>query len=234
MSDDVLVSGGVRTLALSAYDVGKFFYGIFRAPWRKWPSPVHEINELGCILWYACKEPSHKRKVKMKIADMVTKWKSAVVALAVAHDKDEADRIEASMEDLLTPLLAAPCDQIRQFAALLLAELKNDKAVPYLVWKAFEVWQMQMEKAPDEDVKELKAELAKQIVDLVEQDAKEQLPEAMVRALMWRSPEKLAEVKEVVAVEKQAGRKVRLKGRESCLFLEAGGTEEEPAVCVQV
>ena len=69
---------------------------------------------------------------------------------------------------------------------------------------------------------------------MVEQDAKDQLPDAMIRALQWRSPEKLEQVKEVVAKEKAAGRKTRLKGRESCLFLEAGGTEEQPEVCVQV
>jgi uncharacterized protein (UPF0147 family) len=226
----------VRTLALTSYSIGQYFYS-WTPPWRRWPSAVHEINELSCLCWYACKackEPSHKRKTRMKIADMVTKWKSAVVQLAVAHDKDEADRVEASMEELLTPLLAAPCSQIRQFAALLLAELKNDKAVPYLVWKAFEIWQMQMEKAPDEEIKELKTGLAQEIVALVEQDAKDQLPDAMVRALMWRSPAKLEEVKQVVTDEKAAGRKVRLRGRESCLFLEAGGTEEQPAVCIQV
>lgn len=229
-----LQAQGVRTLALGSYDVGKFFYGEFVYSGRQWPSPVHWINELGCLCWYAVKHPNRKRKERMKIAEMVTKWKAAVVQLAVAHDKDEADRVEASMEELLTPLLAAPCAEIRQFAALLLAELKNDKAVPYLVWKAFEVWQLQIEKAPDEDIKELKQDLAKEIVALVEQDAKEQLPDAMIRALMWRSPEKLEEVKQVVAEEKQAGRKVRLKGRQSCLFLEAGGSDETPRVCVQI
>jgi len=225
---------GVRTLALSSYDVGAFFYGQFAPSFRKWPSPVHEIRELGCICFYATEHPSRKPRVKMKVAELVEKWRVAVVALAVAHDKDEADRAEASMEDLLTPILAAPCDQIRQFAALLAMQLKNDPGVPYLVWRAFEVWQVQMDKAPDEAVKELKEGLAREIVEMVEGDAKAQLPEAMVRALMWRSPEKLTEVKEVVASEKAAGRGVRLKGRESCLFLEAGGTEEEPAVCVQV
>lgn len=224
---------GVRSLALSSYSVGQFFYD-WQPPWRSWPSPVHQVNELGCLCWYACKEPSRRKKKPMKIAEMVTKWKSAVVQLAVAHDKDEADRVEASMEELLTPLLAAPCDQIRQFAALLAMELQNDKSVPYLVWKAFGVWTAQMDKAPDEEVKELKQGLARDIVDMVAQDAKDQLPEAMVRALMWRSPEKLEEVKQVVASEKAAGRGVRLKGRESCLFLEAGGTDEAPQVCVQV
>jgi hypothetical protein len=170
----------------------------------------------------------------MKLNEMVPKWKAVVVGLAVAHDKDEADRFEASIEELLTPLLAAPISQIREFSRLLLFELKNDKAVPYLVWKAFEVWVDQMAKAPDGEIRELKEDLARQIVSMVEQDAKEALPDAMVRALMWRSPAKLEEVRQVVEEEKAAGRKVRLKGRESCLFLEAGGTEDEPKVCIQV
>jgi hypothetical protein len=229
-----LQAQGVRTLALGSYDVGKYFYGVYQVATRSWPSPVHWVNELGCICFYAVKHPSHKRKTKMKIAEMVTKWHAAVVGLAIAHDKDTADRIEASVEELLVPITTAPCDQIRQFAALLAAELMNDKNVPYLVWSAFQVWQHQMEKAPDEEVKELKHGLAREIVDMVESDAKDQLPEAMVRALMWRSPAKLEEVKAVVTEEKAAGRKVRLRGRESCLFLEAGGTEENPAVCVQV
>lgn len=229
-----LLDESVRELALTSYGIGKFFYGEFRAKSRSWPSPVHWINELGCILWYSVKQPSRKKKTKMKIAEMVTKWKAAVVELAVAHDKDDADRVEASIEDLLTPLLTAPCDQIRQFSRLLLAELKNDKTVPYLVWAAFEVWQQQMEKAPDSEVKELKVQLAEEIVNLVKEDATMDLPSAMVRALQWRSPEKLEEVKKVVEKEKSAGRKVRLKGRESCLFLEAGGTEDKPEVCVQV
>ena len=56
----------------------------------------------------------------------------------------------------------------------------------------------------------------------------------MVRALQWRSPETLASMKTTVQAEHAAGKSVRLRGRESCLFLEAGGTEEEPAVCVQL
>ncbi len=46
--------------------------------------------------------------------------------------------------------------------------------------------------------------------------------------------ETLAKVKEVVEEEHAQGKKARLRGRESCLFIEAGGTEEDPAVCVQL
>ena len=228
-----ILKDDARSLAISSYDIGKYFYQ-WCPSFRNWPGPVHNINEIGCVCWYACKEPSRKRKTKVKIAEMVPKWKRVVVGLATAHSKDEADRLEASVEELLTPLLTAPVAQIRQFSALLLMELKNDPAVPYLVWKAYEVWVDQMEKAPDGEVKGLKEDLARQIVEMVEQDAKEQLPDAMIRALMWRSPERLEEVKTVVEQEKAAGRGVRLKGRESCLFLEAGGSEDEPKVCIQI
>ena len=229
-----LVEQGVRTLALGAYDIGAYFYGRYKCYMRSWPSPVHWVEELGVLCWYSVKHPSRRRRVKMKVAEMVAKWKETVVRLAVAHDKEEADRVEASIEELLTPLLSAPCKDIRQFAALLAAELMNDPKVPYLVWKAFLVWKDQMDAAPDQEVKELKEGLAREIVEMVEKDAKEQLPDAMVRALMWRSPERLEEVKAVVAEEQAAGRGVRLRGRESCLFLEAGGTEDAPKVCVQV
>jgi hypothetical protein len=96
------------------------------------------------------------------------------------------------------------------------------------------MWVEQMKGLPDEDIKVLKTDLAKEIVDMVEDDAKRDLPAAMVRALQWRSPEQLEKVKQVVQTEKEAGRPVHLRGRESCLFLEAGGTEEAPEVCIQV
>lgn len=170
----------------------------------------------------------------MDVEKMVQVWKAAIVGLAMAHDKDEADRQEANIEECLTPMLTAPVGQLRDFAGRLRDALKSDAAVPYLVWRAYEVWFEMMKLAPDEDVKTLKRDMAQSIVDLVEEDAKKQLPEAMVRALMWRSPEKLAEVETAVREEKAAGRSVRLRGRESCLFLEVGGTEDEPRVCVQV
>ena len=57
---------------------------------------------------------------------------------------------------------------------------------------------------------------------------------SLVHALQWRSPEKLAKVKDAVVKAQAAGEKPRLRGRESCLFLEVGGTEDEPEVCVQI
>ena len=170
----------------------------------------------------------------MDVDAMVKKWHPAIVGLATAHDKDAADRYEAAIDSLLMPLLRAPVKQLREFAPKLLASLKSDPTVPYLVWRGYEAWTEQLPNAPDEEIKELKADIARDIVEMVEDDAKRDLPEAMIRALMWRSPSALEQVKTVVAEEKEAGRAVRLRGKESCLFLEAGGTESQPAVCIQV
>ena len=170
----------------------------------------------------------------MNVDLMVMRWSNLIVKLALAHDKEAADRIEATVEDCLNPILSAPVKQLREFGAKLLGVLKADPAVPYVLWRSYEVWIHKLKDAPDEEVKTLKKDLAAEIVDLIEDDIHPQLPEAMVRALMWRSPEKLEEMKAVVTQEKAKGNKVRLRGRESCLFIEAGGSEDEPKVCVQL
>lgn len=229
---------GIRSAVIASYDFPKLFYsGAFAGSRRIGGSAVFQLKELGCLLRYA-HEFSHtgrKRKKSMDIDKMVEKWKAVVAGLATAHDKDEADRFEASIDECLSPILTAPIKEIRVFATHLLIALKADPQIPFLVWRGYEAWvELVIDTAPDEEIKTLKTDLAKQIVDMVEEDAKSQLPEAMIRALQWRSPEKLEEVKEVVEKEKKAGRSVRLRGRESCLFLEAGGTESEPKVCVQI
>jgi hypothetical protein len=228
-------SEGIRSMMLGAYEIPRHFYahGIERVG-RKTRSAARWANEVGVLCWYSNQHPSRSRRKAMNVDKVVDLWRKAIVGLAVAHDKDDADRWEAGIEECLTPMLTAPVKQIREFSDKLMENLKADPEVPYLVWRAYEVWHAMMKKAPDDGIKELRRDLATQIVDLVEMDVKQQLPEAMVRALMWRSPEKLEEVKKVVESEKAAGRSVKLRGRESCLFLEAGGTEEEPAVCVQV
>lgn len=170
----------------------------------------------------------------MNVDVLLESWQRLVVGLATAHSKDEADRFEAAVEECLNPILAAPVSQIRTFAFALAARLEADPKVPYLVHRSFSAWVEMMKDAPDEEVKELKTALAREIVDMVEDDARRDLPTAMVRALQWRNSDDLEKVKGVVASEKAAGRSVRLRGRESCLFLEAGGTENSPEVCIQV
>jgi len=234
---------GVRSLLLFSYDLGRHFFAHGYEPPenRHTLSPVRWANEVGCWMWcyFDPKEcplnvPRTKR-MPVDVEPLVENWKRLVVGLATAHDKDEADRYEAAIDDCLTPLLKAPVKQVREFAVRLRDSLKADPAVPYLVWRAYETWiDKVVLPAADEDVMELKAELAQEIVGMVEDEAKRDLPAAMVRALQWRSPERLAEVKDAVMREKQAGRGARLKGRESCLFLEIGGTEAQPEVCIQV
>jgi hypothetical protein len=227
---------GSRTLLLQSYEIPKTLYEAEGQPQILPGSAAQRIRDLGAIVAYGDwnSHTGRRKRPAMNIDELVKKWHTTIVGLAMAHDKDGVDRYEAAVEECLTPILTAPIKQVREFGPKLLKSLKADKAVPYLVWRGYEVWIDQMKDAPDEDIKTLKQELAADIVKMVEDDAKMQLPDAMIHALMWRSPETLEKVKEVVAEEKEAGRKVRLKGRESCLFLEAGGTEANPAVCVQV
>ena len=223
---------GLRTEVIGSYEVPRVFY-------RNTPklSAAKRVDELGLCIWYGMQTGwmGRKRRTAMDVDALVKKWHTMIVGLAVAHDRDEADRYEAAVEECLAPILAAPIKQVREFYPLLLKSLKDDPKVPFLVWRSYEIWIDQvLSKAPDEDVKQLKTDLAKEISDLVEQDVRDQIPQALVHALQWRSPEKLAKVKDAVVKAQAAGEKPRLRGRESCLFLEVGGTEDEPEVCVQI
>lgn len=158
----------------------------------------------------------------MNVDELVDKWMDVVPRLALAHDKDEADAAEAQVEELLNPILSAPIKQCREFVAKLTAAMKADKRVPWIVWRAVEVWKKNFDKAPDEGVKRLKKKLASEIVDLVDPDqpdVKRDVREAMIRALMWRDPEDLEEMKEAITVASKKGVRPQIRGRESCLFL---------------
>lgn len=231
LSSKLEATVGIRTALMCAYDIPRAF---FKAV-PHWP--VKKLNDLGCLVYYAIElgHNGRRKRTAMDVDKVVERWREVVVGLVTAHDKDEADRQEAAIDDCLTPILSAPIKQVREFYPKLLAALKGDKDVPFLVWRSFEIWvDMIISKASDEEIKELKTALAKEIVELVEPDVRDQIPQAMVRALQWRSAETLEEVKQVVEREHAAGQKVRLKGRESCLFIEAGGTEHDPEVCVQI
>ncbi len=198
---------GARTLMLYSYDVPRAFY---RAGWgesRCRRSAAVCINRLGSIIWYGDKYPhtGRNKRIAMDIDAMVAQWRKMIVGLALAHDKDEADRHEATVDECLTPILTAPIAQVRELGVKLLATLKADPQVPFLVWRSYEVWVERMvASAPDEGVKDLKMKLAREISDMVEQDVKDQLPEAIVRAMQWRSPETLDKFKRTVEEEKAA------------------------------
>ena len=222
---------GIRSALIASYDVPRGFYKVVST------GAASKLDKLGCLLYYAHElgYMGRKKRTPMDVDGLVKRWHKVVVGLATAHDKDEADRYEAAIEECLVPILAAPIKQVREFYPKLLASIKADPAVPFLVWRSYEIWvDMVLSKCKDEDIKQLKTDLAKEITELVEQDVKDQIPEQLMRALQWRNGETLEEVKAAVIEAKQKGHKPRLRGRESCLFLEVGGTEHNPQVCVQI
>ncbi len=156
----------------------------------------------------------------MDVDKVVEDWMEVILKMSQAHDKDEADEAEAQVDRILTPLLSARIAQIREFYAKLVERMKSDKRVPFMIWRTFEAWHDGFVKpAPDEAIKKLRRDLAEQIANMVEEDVRPDLKEAMIRALMWREPAQLEEVKEALADAKEKGIKPTVTGRQSCLFL---------------
>lgn len=148
---------------------------------------------------------------------LADRWRETIIALCLAHDKSAVDNAEFAMEDLLTPLISCPGRQLKEFWSLLREKLEQDQRTPFFVWKFFRVWEEGIiAHAEEVGPVELKRELAGRIAQMVEADVKPDLMEAIAGALQWRSAEKLEQVETAV---KRGGR-ARLKGRESCLFLE--------------
>jgi hypothetical protein len=213
-----LFAKGVRSAVMMSLDSGKFMFLGWRA--AKTKSPVERITSLGFILRYGMTNGmGTKRRTPMDVDGLVKKWVDAIVGMCLAHDKDKYDAEDAKADELLGPLLAAPVAQVREFYPKLLEAMKADERVPMLVWMGYEVWgEAAVKDAPDEGIKRLKNKLAQDIADLVEEPIRDQIPGAIKRALRWRDPGTLKAVKEKL----ESGAKPRLRGRESCLFLEAG------------
>jgi hypothetical protein len=202
---------GIRQQLISARYIPEWIYAAV--------APDYFKQKFYWLFWYGVRHPGRgKVKPKMDVPKMVAKWLPEMLKLATAHDKDEQDEAEAALDDLLSPLLAAPVAQLREFYSALVDGMKADRRFPMVIWRVFEEsWgEHVIAKAPDEAVMELKEQLARDVIELCERDAKEQLPEAMVRALMWRAPERLRQVKSAL----KAGGKAKIVGRESCLYLE--------------
>lgn len=220
---------GIRDAVLSAPEWVQM--AMESAEWLK-----KAIDHLGAVCWYADRYPSRGRRRKpMNAVDMAKKWECLIVGLATAHDKIERDKWEHDIDEYLTPILSAPVKELREFFALLVTRLKNNERVPFFVWRSLEVWQEKVvENAPDQEVKELKVALARQIADLVEEDVKRDIGEAVVGALMWRDEKTLREIKKTLVQSKKEGApakvstQTRAVGRQSCLFLvvETKGREQ--------
>jgi hypothetical protein len=209
MSERKVPKRGVRSSVMLTLNLNPYFLP---------KSPVKRISDLGTILRITMSGFFGRSKRKsMNVTDLVDKWVEAVAGMCLAHDKDTYDAHDSRADELLTPLLAAPIAQVREFYFALLEKMKTDTRVPFLVWISFEAWgEAVVKNAPDEGVKRLKRKLASDIADLVEVPVAQQMPEAIKRALMWRDEDTLKEVKAAL----ENGAKPKIVGRQSCLFLE--------------
>jgi hypothetical protein len=193
-------------------------------------NPVRRASDLGYILRLVMAGyVSTRKRTVMDVERLTTAWIDAIVGMCAAHDKDKYDAHDAKADELLSPILAAPVKQVREFYHRLGEKMKTDQRVPFLVWVSFEAWgEVVVKNAPDEGIKRLKRKLAADIAELVEKPVAEQLPEAIKRALMWRDEETLKGVKETL----EGGAKPRLVGRQSCLFLECGRGKKKVSVMI--
>lgn len=222
---------GIRTAIITSYDIGKVFYKLMTCK---------KFEGLAVLLWYGTQHPTRggKKGMKKKQIDpgaLSSLWVEVIYYLSTGHDKDTLDFYEAKLDDCLLPILHAPVRQLREFYRLLVEKLKADARIPFFVWRGFEVWaEKDVLTAPDEDVLELRTVLAREITELVAPEVQKDLMEAMVNALQWRSAEKLTEIKEAVAAGNRLRARQRVRGHESCLFLEIVAPDGREVATVQI
>ncbi len=175
------------------------------------------------MLAYGCEHPTRRKRTPVDVKEMVKKWIPLIRELAVAHDIDGKDAASAGLDEHLLPVVTAPVAQIREFYKALTKELKADPTIPWAVWKLFDFWgENVLDKITTEQELKLKTEIAKRIAEnSMTVIPREDWINSMIGALQWRSPERLKEIDEAI----EAGEKPRVKGRESCLFLQVAGKE---------
>ncbi len=189
------------------------------------------LDTVRAFLMYAAEHPSRRKRKPMDIDAMVERWLVVIKGLATAHDKATVDKCEFDSEEYLVPLTAAPVAQLRQFYRQLCTRLEGDPSIPFFVWRSFRTWgDVILDKLPDGGVKKLRGDLAKKVADLVEADIRPDLNAALVGALQWRSADDLQAIETAVA----AGAKPRMKGRESCLFLEVDRPSDGKTITVML
>lgn len=196
------------------------------AHWLQFPGfkgPARMASDLGTLIRYGfqCGRMCGNRKMKkMNVQELSDKWVSVLVGMCTAHTKDDFDAHDAKADELMGPILTAPIAQVREFYNLLRQKMKDNPGIPMIVWIGFDAWGESTVKHAQDDksVKRLKTRLAREIADLVEMQVQDQIPEAIARALRWRDPKTLKEVKQKL----KAGAKPKIVGRQSCLFLEIG------------
>lgn len=200
--------------------------------WDWSPGKPARLSQLATLLYQAdrMKMMGRSKRTPMDINALVKTWVEVIVGLSTAHDHAARTEADERQDDILGPILAAPIKQVREFARALATALEADGRVPFMVWSSFKraILPVVM-KGPDGEIIELKVRLAREIAEMVEKDIPaEDWVEAIAGALQWRSPETLEKVKAAVAT----GAKPRVRGRESCLFLDLDVADGEPVTVV--
>lgn len=207
----------IRSAVIGAWGIGDLMTVFYATKDR---GPVGRLKNLGLMIYYGlqCGRMTWRTE-PMDVDKLVDAWIEAAVGMSTAHTKDEFDRHDFRADELLSPILTAPIKQVREFYEKLKTKLAESPGVPWIVAQGFEAWgKYAVADAKDEGVKRLKNRLAGEIAELVELGVRDQIPEAIKRALRWRDEETLTEVRDVL----KAGAKPKLVGRQSCLFLRVG------------
>jgi hypothetical protein len=198
----------------------------------------HYIEKFCVLLWYACcvhKGQGHKKIIMKNPNTLLDLWENLIVGLSTAHSKDDRDQHEHDIDDALSPILSAPVKQIREMFGELVDRLKANEKVPFYTWRSIEIWYEKVVlPAKAEKIIKLKTKLATEIANLVEEDVKADIGEALIGALMWRDEKTLTAMKEILT--EPEGEKVETKvkrktvGRQSCIFLTVQKGDRQKAV----
>ena len=174
------------------------------------------------LQWPIWSRTKRSPMTKTEMSALVDQWHAGIRAAALAHDRESFDRAEWKSEDLMRQLFDAPIRQVREFYRLLVERLKADPSIPFWLWSTYEIHATAVKhaaKPEDRPGVRLRDDIAQQIAQAVAPMLLDQLPEALANSLRWRGDESLQRVKKAV----DSGEHVpRLKGKESCLFLEVG------------
>lgn len=151
-----------------------------------------------------------------ELTALVDKWHAALVDQTTGHTHAAFTRGEHDTDELLSPILSMPPEQLAELGERVAVALEADERVPFLVWSTFKrIITPLLRERPAGEVLQLRTQLGAEIAELIMAKLpREDLVAAMAAALAWRSAETLKEVK--VAV--QQGGQPRVRGRQSCLF----------------
>src|ERR1700678_537266 len=85
---------GIRTELIGSYEMPRYFYSTIPKI-----SPVRRASEVGLLLWYGlkCGCMTRRKRTEVNVDGLVEKWADVLTGLAVAHDKETADRYDAAI-----------------------------------------------------------------------------------------------------------------------------------------